>query len=74
MASDPEKHTVHLLREMRDEIRERFDKIDERFVKVDERFAALEMKTDGQSGQLSTIIGLLGNHADRLELLEGRDT
>ena len=61
MSEDPENLTIRLLREMLEEMRDGFRTLNE-------RVAAL-----GQSAQLRTIIGLLANHADRLELLEGRD-
>ena len=70
MAEESGSHTMQLLRELRDEMRHRFDKLGAKVDSLNERTAVLEMKTDGRSGQLSAIIGLLGNRTDRLELLE----
>lgn len=64
MADEPENLTIHILQEMREDIR--------RIVtRVDEGFAEQSNRANGNTILLNMVAGLLHDHEERLTKLEG---
>ncbi|MGR3491656.1 MAG: hypothetical protein ACU0DW_06310 [Shimia sp.] len=70
MAENVENQTIHLLQEMRAEMRERFDEMNKRFDEVDERFADVNNRIDGLSYIVTLLAADFGRNDDRIDTLE----
>jgi hypothetical protein len=79
MADEPENHTLHLLRQIREEINTRFDENEKRHAQTGDHLARIldavvEMaKTVNQTAQAVTEIATVQkNQGARLNVIEGR--
>ncbi len=59
MSEEPENHTLHLLREMRDEMRQRFDGLDSRLDRLEQRQEHIEQRQDRMEQRLEEHGSLL---------------
>lgn len=76
---EPERHTIRLLQEIRDEVRRsadrtdaRFEKMDQRFEKMDQRFEVIETTLRDLAGQMVMLARGIKTALDRRSSLDNR--
>ncbi|MGR3468970.1 MAG: hypothetical protein ACU0CI_13945 [Shimia sp.] len=70
MAENVENQTIHLLQEMRAEMKDMRSEMNRRFDEVDERFADVNNRIDGLSYIVTLMAADFGRNDDRIDLLE----
>ncbi|GKY88539.1 hypothetical protein [Sinisalibacter aestuarii] len=70
MSENTENHTIHLLREMRDEMRAFRSEVSGRFDGVDERLNETNTRIDGLTHMMTLLAAHSGTLEDRVSALE----
>lgn len=70
MADETENHTVHLLQELRSEMREMRQEMRAGFAAVDERLDDTNLRMDGMAHMMMLLAGNVAGHEERIDALE----